>query len=225
MNKIISVSMMCADIFNLNAELKAFEEKNIGYLHFDIMDGIFVDNLMLSNDFMKQVRCHTRIPFDIHLMIIEPDDKIDWFDIRENDIVTIHLESSKNITLVLQKIKKLNAKVGLAIKPSTEVNEIKDFVQFLDLVLVMTVNPGHAGQKMHEESFERIKSVRKLLNDMGHEDVFIQVDGNVSFENAKIMSQMGANIFVAGTSSVYSKKFRINEAIDQLYKSIELRGK
>ena len=221
MKGMIAPSMMCASIANVKEELMIFEKENIEYLHIDVMDGVFVPNFMLCDGISKQYRQFCHIPFDYHLMIVEPFEKIDWFDIRQGDLMSIHLESCKNIKECLQKIRNKGAKAGLAIKPITEVKNIKPYLSDIDFVLVMCVNPGFAGQKLVSGTIEKIKEVRDLLDENNHPEIFIEVDGNVSFENAKKMRKNGADLFVAGSSSVFKKELSIEENIHELREAIE----
>ena len=218
----ISVSMMCADFLNLKKQLKIFEKYNIDFLHFDIMDGNFVDNIMLNNVIIQQIRKVIDIPFDIHLMIDNPLYKLDWFSFTKNDIVTVHLESQVNIKDVFEKIRSKGAFVGLAIKPSTPVKSIEPYLNHIDMVLVMTVNPGYAGQIIVDNAYNKIIETRTLLNMEGFSSMPIQVDGNVSFIHAKKMRLLGADIFVAGTSSVFDKNMDIGLAISKLKKALNI---
>ena len=217
----ISPSMMCADIYALEDVLNVFEKQDIEYLHIDVMDGTFVPNFMLSDGIAKQYRKKTNIPLDYHLMVVEPFDKIDYFDLKENDMMAIHIESTVEVRKCLEKIKSKNAKAGLAIKPSTEAIKLLPYLNLIDFVIVMTVNPGFAGQPLIPETLDKITEVRKLLDENGKDDVCIEVDGNVSFVNAKIMREKGADIFVAGTSSVFKKDLTIEEGIKQLREAIK----
>ena len=203
MKKEISPSLMCCDFTKLSEQLALFEKNGIEYLHIDIMDGSFVPNFTLGTDFIKQVRNACKIPLDLHLMINEPENKLDWFNFGEGDIVSIHAESTKHLQRVLQKIKEKGAKPYVAINPATPVFMIEDILDDIDGVLVMTVNPGFAGQKLVPHTLKKIEQVNALLEKAGKTDAKIEVDGNVSFVNARQMSDAGANIFVAGTSSVF----------------------
>lgn len=213
MDKKISPSLMCADFLHLGDELKALEKYGIEYLHVDIMDGVFVSNYTLGTDFIKKIHRATDIPLDIHLMIDHPDNKLDWFEFKEGDYVSVHYEACTHVQAVLSNIHKRGAKTMLALNPGTPLCVLEDLLPDLDAVLIMTVNPGFAGQKLVPQTLDKIRRLRKMLDENGYENVEIECDGNVSFENAKKMSDAGANIFVAGTSSIYSKEASFEENI------------
>ena len=199
----ISPSMMCCDFFNLEKHVKTFEEKNIELLHIDIMDGNFVPNFALGTDFVKQLKKVTNIPLDIHFMTEFPERHIASFPMGEGDYVSIHYETTKHLQRVLQAVKNTGANVLVAINPSTPVEALVDILDDIDGILIMTVNPGFAGQKMVPHSIDKIARARKFLNDNGKEHLEIEVDGNVSIENAIKMKNAGANIFAVGTASLF----------------------
>lgn len=216
MNNQISPSMMCVNFSQMAQVIKDFEEKKIEYLHIDIMDGEFVPNYTLGVDFCKKVREMTRIPLDIHLMIKNPENKLDWFDIQPNEYVSVHLESTVHIQRALAKIRMLGAKPMIALNPGTPVHMIENILDDIDAVLIMTVNPGYSGQKLIPATLQKIIQTRKYLNSHGHKEIEIEVDGNVSFENAAKMKEAMANIFVGGTSSVFNSQSSIPKNIDRL---------
>ena len=212
--------MMCVDYASFTDTIRTFEKNKIGYLHIDIMDGEFVPNYTLGTDFCRRLRDMTNIPLDVHLMITKPEDKIKWFNFQKGEYVSVHYEATKNIRETLKQIKEVGAKPMLAISPSTPVSVITDLLDLLDGILIMTVNPGFAGQKLIPETLDKIRETRKLLDEKGYTDTEIEVDGNVSFENAKKMAELGANIFVGGSSSIFFKGNSIDENIRQTYEAI-----
>ena len=196
----LSPSMMCADFLCLEKDIRTFEELGVEYLHIDVMDGLFVPNYTLGTDFIKRLKESTRIPLDIHLMIEKPEDKLEWFEFGENDYVSFHYEATNHTHRAIQRIKARGAKAMLALNPATPLCVLEDSAPDLDAVLIMTVNPGYAGQGLVPQTLGKIKRLRAMYPDME-----IEADGNVSFENAVKMRQAGADIFVAGSSSIFSR--------------------
>lgn len=216
----ISPSLMCVDFMNIKETLDIFERENIEYLHIDIMDGIFVPNYTLGTDYCKAIRANSKIPLDIHMMVEKPEDKINFFDIRKNDIVSVHAETTAHLQRTLVKIKERGAKAYVALNPATPICFLENIIEDIDGVLVMTVNPGFAGQKLIPQTLEKITAVRRMLDAAG-KNCEIEVDGNVSFENARKIRAAGADIFVAGTSSVFAKGVSLSEGIACLREAIK----
>ena len=212
---------MCGRISEYKEIIEAFEKSGIEYLHIDVMDGEFVPNLQFGTDMIKQIRKMSNIPLDIHLMINNPEDKLEWFGICEGEYVAIHYEATKHVQRALAKVRELGAKPMLALNPATPLCVLEDLLPDVDAVLIMTVNPGFAGQKIILATIDKVKRLRKMLDEKGYENVEIEVDGNVSFENARLLSDAGANIFVAGTSSVFHKDHTLSRAIEKLRVNIE----
>ncbi len=211
---------MCTDVFALGKALSVFEDRGIEYLHIDVMDGHFVPNYALGTDFCRMIRSKTGIPFDFHLMTEVPLSDIERFEILPDDIVSVHAESTPHTVLVLDRIKALGAKPFIALNPGTPLEVLEETVWHSEGVLIMTCNPGFAGQKLVPHTIDKISRVRHKLVSLGKEDFPIEVDGNVSFENAAKMRAAGADIFVAGTSSVFRKDLTLIEGIDFLRKAI-----
>ena len=220
-NGMISPSVMCLSEWNNSKTvLETFEKKGIELLHADVMDGIFVSNIMLGTESIKNLRKASNIPLDIHLMIEKPEDKLDWFDIKEGEYVSVHAESTKHLQAALAKIKSYGAHPMVALNPATPIIMLEDVIEDVDGILLMTVNPGFAGQKLVEQTLAKIKRLRLWLKSIGREDVLIEVDGNVSFENAVKMRKMGADIFVCGTSSIIRKDGNLEDDIDKFRKCV-----
>ncbi len=214
MKKKIAPSLMCCDFFNLKEQIETFEKNDIELLHIDVMDGQFVPNIQLGTDLVKQIKSKTKIPIDYHLMVEKPEIVLNYFDsIGEGDYVSIHYESTYHVQRVLTQIKNKGAKALIALNPATPICCIENILDDIDGVLLMTVNPGYAGQKLIPQGLKKIADLKKYLKEHGKEDVEIEVDGNVSFENAKLMSKAGANIFVSGSSSVFKKNMGLEETI------------
>ena len=217
MKKKIAPSLMCCDFFNLKEQIETFEKNDIELLHIDVMDGQFVPNIQLGTDLVKQIKGKTNIPIDYHLMVERPEIVLNYFDsISEGDYVSIHYESTYHVQRVLTQIKNKGAKALLALNPATPLCSIDHVLEDIDGVLIMSVNPGYAGQKLIPQCIKKIADLKEMLIKNGREDVEIEVDGNVSFENAKLMSDAGANIFVSGSSSIFKKGLTLDEGILKL---------
>ena len=217
----LSASMMCASLIDLKRDIQCLEKAGVDYLHIDIMDGVFVPNLMLSNAFIKAVRSVTDIPLDIHLMIVQPENKLNWFDIRKGDYVSIHYESTSNVLGALQIIEKLGGYPGVALSPATPVESISYLLENLKMVNIMAVNPGFAGREMVPMTLEKIADTRKFLDNHNKQDVVLEVDGNVTFEHARQMRDAGADMFVGGSSGLFLKDCLIMDAAQRMYECIK----
>lgn len=212
MKKLLSASLMCADLLNLEKAIKELEKANIDYLHIDIMDGSFVPNITLGFDLINSIKKVTDIPLDIHMMVYDPAKFIERMNLTENDIVSVHYESDIHIHRTLELIKNKGCKTGLAINPGTPVENVKNLTDYIDMLLVMTVSPGFAGQKIFKGADKKVIEARRLLTEWGYADILIQVDGNISLENGKKMYDSGADIFVLGTSSLFLKDKSLENA-------------
>lgn len=217
----ISPSMMCADLLDVLPTVRAFEECGTEYLHIDIMDGSFVPNFTLGTDFVKSLKKKTSIPLDIHIMVEDPEKALGWFAFGEDDYVSVHAESTRHLHRTLSLIREKGAKPMVAINPATPISAVEEVLDYVDGILVMSVNPGFSGQKLVESTLEKIRKLRSFLDENGYEHIEIEVDGNVSFENAKRIKDAGANIFVAGTSSVFNPNFSLAEGMRRLREIIE----
>ena len=200
----LAPSMMCCDFFKLAEQVRVFEDNATELFHIDIMDGEFVPNFTLGTDFVRQMKKNSKVPLDIHLMVEHPERHIDSFAFGEGDYVSVHYEATKHLQRVLSMIKAKGAKALLAINPATPISVCEEVLDDIDGLLIMTVNPGFAGQKMVPHSIEKIKRARRFLDENGRADAEIEVDGNVSIPNAIAMRDAGASIFVVGTASVFS---------------------
>ncbi|MBE6716653.1 MAG: ribulose-phosphate 3-epimerase [Ruminococcaceae bacterium] len=212
MDKKLSASIMCADLLNMEESIKEIEKAGIDYLHIDIMDGAFVPNITLGFDLINSIKKITDMPLDVHMMVNEPSKFIDSMCLSENDIVCVHSESEIHIARTLEKIKSKGIKAGLAINPATPVENFRYTAELLDMALVMTVNPGFAGQKIVPFAERKVKDTRILLDSFRYYHIPIEVDGNISIENGMKLSRQGADIFVLGTSALFMKDKNMNEA-------------
>lgn len=216
----LSPSMMCVDFAHLLQTVKTFEETSVEYLHIDIMDGEFVPNFTLGVDFCEKLRKLTNIPLDVHLMITKPENKLEWFRPQPGEIFAVHVESTVHLQRALTKIRSCGARAFAALNPATPLVMLEEVMDVLDGVLIMTVNPGYAGQKLVESTLDKITRLRAFLDSRGYEHVEIEVDGNVSFTNGKRMRQAGADLFVAGSSSVFYSADTVENNIHHLRQSI-----
>lgn len=220
--KFISASMMCSKLIDLNEIIQVFEDEKIDYLHIDVMDGEFVPNLGLGTDYIRGLRELTNIPLDIHLMTSKPEEKISWLNLTDKDIVSIHYESTPHVQKAIMEAKQFGCKVFLAINPATPIFSVEEVLEYIDGINVLTVNPGFAGQKIVHNCISKTARLKNFLNDCQCEDKIIEVDGNISNENAKILSSLGANMFVAGTSSIFCEDAnRMISRIKTFRKSID----
>lgn len=209
---IISPSMMCISHWaDASGLINTLAQQGVDYLHMDVMDGVFVQNLMLGTECIKHIRKISPLPLDIHLMIERPEDKLAWFDIQPGEYVSIHVESTNHVQRALARVREYGAKPMLALNPGTPLVMAEDLLDDVDAVLLMTVNPGFAGQKLVPQTLEKITRLRQLLDKCGKQHVRIEVDGNVSFDNAVRMRAAGADMFVCGTSSIFSKSGTLEE--------------
>ncbi len=212
----ISASIMCADILNMGQELKDIEKSGIDYIHCDIMDNHFVPNLMLPMELINKLRGGTDLPFDIHIMADNPEGVLEKLVIKDGDIVSVHYESTVHLQRAITRIKELGAKVCVALNPATPIEMLTDVLGETDMILLMTVNPGFSGQALVEGSLDKIKRTRAMLDKNGYRHIPIEIDGNCSFENVPKMYEAGAEIFVAGTSSIFKKGQTVQEGTAKL---------
>lgn len=202
----ISASMMCADLVNLKETLRIFEEEQVDYLHIDVMDGAFVPNFGLGVDYIRSLRELTKIPLDIHLMVRDPEYKLQWIGIQKDDIVSIHYESTFQVQRALDWLEPFGCKKFLAINPATPIYAIEEVLDYIDGVNLLMVNPGFAGQKIVESTLKKAAKLQQFLVEHGKADLIFEADGNITLEHAKQLREIGADMFVAGTSSVFTGK-------------------
>ncbi|KUE94417.1 ribulose phosphate epimerase [Streptococcus equinus] len=197
-NNKIAPSILAADYANFASELKRIEETSAEYVHIDIMDGQFVPNITFGADVVASMRKHSKLVFDCHLMVVNPERFVDAFAQAGADIMTVHAESTLHIHGALQKIKKAGMKAGVVINPGTPVSAIEPVLSLVDQVLIMTVSPGFGGQAFIPEMLEKVQKVAKIRDEKGY-DFDIEVDGGVDNKTIKACYQAGANVFVAGS--------------------------
>lgn len=215
--KEIAPSLLSANFFDLRHDLEILSKSGIKYLHLDVMDGNFVPNISFGIPVIKAIRNNTDFILDCHLMVQDADRYIDAFKEAGADIVTLHIEAVRHIDRALAQIKDRGMKAGISLNPSTNETELKYIMDKLDLILIMTVNPGFGGQSYIDEMDEKIKNVRKMI-DVSKRNIILEVDGGVNTENIKKVSEAGCDLIVAG-SAVF-KKNKISENISALRKII-----
>lgn len=195
----ISPSILACDFANLQSEIKKVEDAGVEYLHIDVMDGIFVPNITLGPCVVSAIRKYSKLFFDVHLMITDPIRYIDDFAKAGADLITIHVESTFDVSAAIDRIKANGKKVGLSIKPNTKPEILRPYLDRVDLILVMTVEPGFGGQSFIEATVDNIKACAAMIKECGR-DIELEVDGGVSPKNAHVVKDAGANVIVAGSA-------------------------
>ena len=211
----ISPSILSADFSQLGNEIKRLEEGGADMIHVDVMDGHFVPNLTIGPPVIKALKKHSSIKFDVHLMISPVHEYIEAYSNAGADIITIHPEATDKLDQSIAKIKALNKKVGVSLNPETKIDVIRKYLKQIDLVLIMSVNPGFGGQEFMPEVLEKIKELKKIqINEKI--DFDIEIDGGINFENSKAAVEAGANILVSGTTIFKSNNGDIKKNIELL---------
>lgn len=213
----LSPSLLSADFSKLGEDVVNLEKYGADLLHIDVMDGMFVPNISFGVPIMKSIRKLTKLPFDVHLMIEEPARYIEDFAKNGADIITVHYEADRHVDRTINYIKSLGVKAGVALNPGTPVSSLSNLIGIVDMVLIMSVNPGFGGQKYIKYCSEKIKEV-KLLSEKFNKDLLIQVDGGIGVDNIKEVIESGANVIVAGSSVFKDGKLEDNiKALKEKY--------
>ena len=206
----IAPSILACNFSKLSEEIIAIEKAGADLIHLDVMDGHFVPNLTFGPPIIKSVRRYSKLVFDTHLMVQNPDDLLEEYANAGSDLITVHVEACNNLVETLERIRSLGCKAGVALKPKTDPLFLTKILDKIDLILVMTVNPGFGGQKFINEMLKKITVVKSLI---GSNHIDLEVDGGITQDNAKLVVKAGANILVAG-SSIFGngdeKKYKLN---------------
>ena len=212
-NILISPSVLAADFSKLGEEIQLVSEEGADLIHLDVMDGHFVPNLSFGADIIKGIRGFSNLPFDVHLMIENPEHYVDAYVEAGANFITVHPEATPHIHSVLQKIHKAGVKAGIALNPGTPIEALENVIDIIDLIIVMTVNPGFGGQSFLSSQLPKISKIRTIIDDGGH-SIDLSVDGGINPITAKLAIDAGADILVAGTSifkagdETYSKSIK-----------------
>lgn len=213
-NEKISVSILNSDLSNIEAVLKQIEYMDADYVHYDVMDGVFVGNITFGPDILKCAKKKTDRKFDVHLMIQKPEKHIKKYIDCGADIITFHIEATDNVDECIKICKENGVKCAISVKPNTDISVVYPYLSELDMVLIMTVEPGYGGQGFLNSCAEKIKTLKDYCN-TNNIDIDIEVDGGINDETAKVVKENGANILVSGTYLFKSNDMR--EAIKKLY--------
>ena len=211
----IAPSILSANFAKLGEEIHEIENAGADYIHIDVMDGSFVPNITIGNEVIKSLRSKTQLPFDVHLMINNPDNHIKAFAEAGSDLITIHAEASIHLDRSLALIKSFNKKVGVSLVPSTHENCLDYVLEKLDLILVMSVNPGFGGQKFLASQLKKIENIRKKIEKSGKK-IELEVDGGINDQTSRIAVEAGADVLVSGSYIFGSGNYR--QAIQNLKK-------
>lgn len=208
---LIAPSILAADFGQIKSEVEMLNKSKSDYIHIDVMDGVFVPNISFGFPVIKSIKKHAQIPLDFHLMIIDPDPYLETCRDHGADVITVHYETCSHLHRTIQSIKSMNLKAGVALNPHTSIDFLKDILADIDLVLIMSVNPGFGGQIFIENTYKKIHKL-SLLSQKLNPNLLIEIDGGVTLDNAFKLKESGANMLVAGSSV-----FNSSQPIDTIH--------
>ncbi|MCK4386467.1 MAG: ribulose-phosphate 3-epimerase [Candidatus Pacebacteria bacterium] len=217
----LAASLVCANILNLESEIKKLEKGNIDYIHFDVMDGNFVPRLGLHPEILRAVKTLTKIPVDVHLMIENPEKFIPDFVEAGGDIIVVHAETTKHLHNAIKMIRDRGAKAGVALNIATPLTVLDYLLNDIDLVMLMAINPGILGHKLIPKTMDKIKELKEKLID--YPDIMIEIDGGVNPESAPEMIKNGANLLVCGTSMIFKPEVSLEKKIQEVRNNIDAK--
>ena len=216
----ISASIMCIDWLHAGKQLKVIENNNIDYLHWDIVDGRFAPDFTMGSSIINNFRNNSNLPSDYHLMVEEPNQLFDNFSVSPGDIFTIHQECCRNLHRDLISLRRKGARVGVALNPGTSLEVLDYIIEDIDVILVMSVNPGFMGQELVPQTIGKIEKIKERITDLNL-DIKISVDGNVNYENIPKLVSAGADILVGGSSGLFRNDIDLEDSIKRLRECIQ----
>lgn len=219
----LSPSIICAGIAHLEQDIRQLEYFNVDYIHVDVMDGHFVSNLFGGPEYIDSLRSFSHTPLDIHLMIDHVENALDMFSFTPEDSVSFHLEATQHAQQVISYLKDKNVRVGIALNPATPLSLIENILPMLDFVQILTINPGHSGQKIVPYTFKKIADLRKIIYTYKY-DIDIEMDGSSDFSNINDFASAGANVIVIGARNCFAPGYTITQAMQKIIQVLSKAG-
>jgi ribulose-phosphate 3-epimerase len=215
----LTASLICADPINLERDIKELESSGIDYLHFDVMDGLFVPRYGLYPELLKKIKTITKLPIDVHMMVANPEPYLESFAEAGADIISVHVEGNNHLHRTLSLIKKLNVRAGVVINPATPLSCLDYIIDEISLVMLMAINPGIVGHGLIPSSLEKLKDLKEKLRN--RPDMLIEVDGGVTFDSSVDLLKNGANMLVCGSSTIFKDEYKISYKVRELKNLID----